>query len=608
VDENSRTSAVLEGLHILRDILVDGVYSNTDIFKGDEISIFNIEIKGHAKRVHARSEDEAVKALRLRLSATDWPIELKQSLFRITKKGIYRNLFYDEDATNSKILRVIQEVNTVKEEVHVGDVIVEAGDIVKSDVRERLMAYYTSINAENVVCFELNAATIRTFISVFIILFIAFMCLRMVPSGAASLSKNLSLILTILLTNLIILRLIFQIGEVKSFRDSEMFVHILPYINPFYLTTILGTLLIRTYVGVILGSLVSVFFTMMLTETIEFMLVCIFVVFITAYYCRRASLRSQVIFSGLCAASIFSFLPVFNFWLKNITSFICIKQMICSFITGILTAIFALGILPLFEKWFKCCTNIRLVELMDYSQELMRNLQVLAPGSYHHSLIVANIAEQAAVGMNANSFLCRTCAMYHDIGKITKPEYFTENQRVGYNPHDEKNPFISAIIIKTHVRDGVSMAERAGIPSRVIDGIKEHHGTTLVRYFYNKALRQNEYVVGSPKSNDPRAVLSTNGFVDEGVFRYDGPRPRSRETAILMVADSLEAASRSVKNVNPQSMKTLVDNIVDEKVNDHQLDDCSMTLKEIDELKKVLYSIMVNMLHSRIAYDDIPKK
>jgi putative nucleotidyltransferase with HDIG domain len=245
---------------------------------------------------------------------------------------------------------------------------------------------------------------------------------------------------------------------------------------------------------------------------------------------------------------------------------------------------------------------------MDYSHELMRNLQVLAPGTYHHSLIVANIAEQAAVAVNANSFLCRTSAMYHDVGKIIKPNYFTENQRIGYNPHDEKTPFVSAIIIKAHVRDGIVMAERAGIPPRVIDGIREHHGTSLIKYFYNKALRQNEYVLESSKANDPRCVASAGEFMDEAIFRYDGPKPRSKEMAILMVADSLEAASRSMKNVNPQSMKLLVDSIIDEKMDSHQLDDCSMTLKEINELRKALYSIMVNMLHSRISYDDIPKK
>ncbi|MDR0351332.1 MAG: HDIG domain-containing protein [Puniceicoccales bacterium] len=611
IDENSRTAAIIEALHILRDVLADGVYSNSDIFGNNEAPILNIEIKGNTKKSHVRSEDDAIKLFRIRLSAMDWPLDLKQSLFRIMKKGIAKNLSYDEDATNAKILKMIQDVEPVKEEVHAGDIIVEAGTVVKSSVRERLMAYYRNIDDLNTVGYVLNSATVKIFITTFIILLLSFLCLKMAPGSAQSLSKNFLLMLTILFTNLIILRAIFQIGEVKHFRDSEVFVHMLPYINPFYLSTILCTLLIRTYVGVVIGGLVSILFTMMLAENIEFMLMCILVVFIAAHYCRRASLRSQVIYGGMWSAMVFSFSSISNFWTKDITYFVCLWQVFCCLMTGIVTTMFSLGILPLFEKWFKCCTNLRLVELTDYSHELMRNLQILAPGTYHHSLIVANIAEQAAIAMNANSFLCRTSAMYHDIGKIIKPEYFTENQRAGFNPHDEKTPFVSAIIIKTHVRDGIAMAERAGIPPRVINGIREHHGTSLIRYFYNKALQQiqqSERESELVPIDDPKAAALAAEAIDEAVFRYDGPTPRSKETAILMVADSLEAASRSMKNINPQSVKILVDNIIDEKVVSHQLDDCSMTLKEINELRKALYSIMVNMLHSRVSYDDVSKK
>ncbi|MDR2735379.1 MAG: HDIG domain-containing protein [Puniceicoccales bacterium] len=607
IDDGGRTSILLEALSIVREILCDGVYSDRDLLNKDESYLINIEISGQMKKAHIRSTEEALRYLRIQLESMDVPFELKQALLRIVKIGIAPNLSYDETATNAKIFKVMQEVKPVIDTVNVGDVIVEAGTVVKSDVRERLMAYRKVCNAENTMWFGINSAVMTKLFMIFCILIIGFLCLKMSPTKSVDLSKNFSLIVTILVVNLIIIRGIFQIGEIRFFMNSDIFVRLLPYVSPFYLNTILGTLLVRTYVGVVLGGLTSVLFSMMLAENLEFLLMCILTVFTSAYYCRRASLRSQVMYTGICAPTVFSFIPIFHFLLKDLESFFCIRQVFCSFVTGITTSIFVLGVLPLFEKWFGCCTNIRLVELNDHSNSLMQKLQMLAPGTYHHSLIVANIAEQAAMAMNANAFLCRTFAMYHDIGKVIKPGYFTENQRADYNPHDEKTPFISAIIIKTHVRDGIVMAEQADIPPRVIDGIREHHGTSIIRYFYNKALQQNDCKSNSGSANESRTTFSAE-TIDEAVFRYDGPKPRSKETAILMVADSLEAASRSMKVVNPQSIKDLVDNIIEEKVNSNQLDDCSMTLKEINELRKALYSIMINMLHSRIAYDNVSKK
>jgi putative nucleotidyltransferase with HDIG domain len=210
--------------------------------------------------------------------------------------------------------------------------------------------------------------------------------------------------------------------------------------------------------------------------------------------------------------------------------------------------------------------------------------------------MVANLSEQAAISIRANPFLCRTLALYHDIGKLRKPEYFTENQN-NKNFHDDQTPFMSSLIIKNHVKEGVAIAKEAGLPPHIIDGIIEHHGTTVIRYFYAKAIEKN----GEVQSWDP----SVNAKVERSAFAYDGPRPRSKETLLLCIADSLEAASRSLRNPTAQSIEKLVNSIIDGKIREGQFDNCYLTFRDIDKLRNSFYFTLLNMLHSRIGYDDI---
>ncbi len=269
--------------------------------------------------------------------------------------------------------------------------------------------------------------------------------------------------------------------------------------------------------------------------------------------------------------------------------------------TGIFTALLVSGLLPVLEGAFQLTTNISWLELSDLNHKLLRRLQLEAPGTFHHSLIVASLAEAAAEAVGANAPMCRVGAYFHDIGKLAKPEYFIENQQDGAeNPHDTLTPTMSALIIIAHVKDGIDLAVKHKLNPRIIDIIQEHHGDSLVIYFYRRAQEQKraelekvEKGLGNPEDL-PK--------VDEKNFRYPGPRPRTRESGILSLADSVESASRSLKKPTPAKIRTMVEDLVEGRVCDGQLDDCPLTIRDLAKVKDSFCSTLRSMMHSRISY------
>ena len=255
----------------------------------------------------------------------------------------------------------------------------------------------------------------------------------------------------------------------------------------------------------------------------------------------------------------------------------------------VLTSILVVGLLPIFESIFRMMTDITLMEYMDPNNELLRRLSVEAPGTYQHCLVVGSIAEAAAQAIGANGLLCRVSTLYHDIGKLSNPHYFTENQMGGFNIHQLLTPLESTQVIIAHVTDGEALARKHGLPESFINIIREHHGTTLVYYFYCKQIEQ----MGGDASH-----------IDESQFRYPGPKPQSKESAIIMMADTVEAASRSLENVNEESLTELVSRLIGEKLSDGQFDDCVLTFKEFGVIKKTIVRMLSVARHLRIKYPE----
>jgi putative nucleotidyltransferase with HDIG domain len=267
---------------------------------------------------------------------------------------------------------------------------------------------------------------------------------------------------------------------------------------------------------------------------------------------------------------------------------------------GIITAMIVGGALPMFEHLFQITTDVSWLELSDLNHPLLRRMTIEAPGTYHHSLVVANLAEAAAEKIGANATLCRVCSYFHDVGKLVKPEYFTENMNFERNPHDDLAPTMSALIIIAHVKEGVDLALKHGLNKQIIDVIQEHHGTSLVYYFYQRAIQQQEDARAGGKIMNIREEDIPE--VQEESFRYPGPKPQTKESAIVSLADIVESASRSLEKPTPQKIEQLVNELIEERIADGQLDECDLTLGELRIIAERYRFTLMTMLHTRIAY------
>jgi putative nucleotidyltransferase with HDIG domain len=245
----------------------------------------------------------------------------------------------------------------------------------------------------------------------------------------------------------------------------------------------------------------------------------------------------------------------------------------------------ALFLLPIVEPLVGACSDLTLLELSDLNHPLLKKMALESQGTFHHSQVVGQLAEHAAQGVGANSLLTRVGALFHDIGKMNKPEYYVENQGGGPNRHDELSPSMSALVVASHVKDGMELARKWRLPERVIDFIPEHHGTHVMKFFYHKALES-----------------AGNETVKVDDFRYPGPKPRSRETAILMLADAVEAATRSLSKPTPGRIREIVKQVIDERMFNGELDECGLTLRDLAITRDSFVPLLVGIHHVRIAY------
>ena len=341
-------------------------------------------------------------------------------------------------------------------------------------------------------------------------------------------------------------------------------------------------------------------------------LICGFIaVYVTLQVRRRSRLIRAGVFVGFATwilALLFQIIPIAWEQFPALEWGSIAKYSLAAVGGGIFTAMLVGGALPILESIFEITTDISWLELADLNHPLLKRMPIEAPGTYHHSLVVANLAEAAAEAVGANPTMCRVGAYFHDIGKLVKPEYFTENMSAGHDPHMELAPTMSALIIVAHVKEGVDLALKYKLNQEIVDIIQQHHGTTLVWFFYKRALQQQEDARQGGKIMNIREEDIPE--VRDESFRYPGPRPQTREAGIVSLADAIESASRSMEKVTPQKIDQLINDIIEKRVEEHQLDDCDLTLRELKLLAESFKFTLRSMLHSRIAYpgDTTPKE
>src|SRR2546423_180117 len=327
-------------------------------------------------------------------------------------------------------------------------------------------------------------------------------------------------------------------------------------------------------------------------------------VYLTLQVRRRSRLIRAGLFVGLAIwllSLTFGLIGPINLFTPSATDWPMIGlQSALAIGNGLVTAMVVGGALPILEHLFQITTDISWLEASDLNHPLLRRMTMEAPGTYHHSLVVANLAESAAEAIGANATLCRVCSYFHDVGKLVKPEYFTENMNFERNSHDDLAPSMSALIIIAHVKEGVDLALKHGLNQRIIDIIQEHHGTSLVYYFYQRALQQQEGARAGAKITNIREEDIPE--VEEERFRYRGAKRHTQESAIVSLADVVEGASRSLEKPTPQKIEQLVHELIEERIADGQLDECDLTLGDLKKIMDRFRFTLMTMLHTRIAY------
>ena len=380
---------------------------------------------------------------------------------------------------------------------------------------------------------------------------------------------------------------------VLVFFVTLLFAGVLRRVSGYLMPVAAGTMLYATMVeprfAMLMGIVLSLASSIIAGSDLRFLIVCLVGATAGVFGIVHLEQRSGLMRAGV-GVSVVNLLSIGALGLtegRTLLDIALLEQQFWGLLNGVVSAVLTMGSLPFFEGLFGIITPVKLIELSNPNHPLLKKLLVEAPGTYHHSILVGNLAEAATEAVGGNSLLARVGAYYHDVGKTKRPYFFIENQMGIDNPHDKTSPTLSTLFITAHARDGAEMAKEHGIPERIIEFIREHHGTTLVSYFFTRAT-----------GGDPETEYA------EQDFRYDGPRPTSKETAIVMLADSVEAAVRSMGKLPPGRVETVVRKIIRDKLNDHQLDKCDLTLGDLDVIAGVFTSVLSGIFHPRIEYPE----
>lgn len=403
-------------------------------------------------------------------------------------------------------------------------------------------------------------------------------------------------------------------GQFSALQQRNMWLLAIPFgLGPVLASVLLGRTM-AIFVSVFSALLLLPIFASLNDDTVFIVtnvtcnLVCGFIaIFLTAEVRKRGDLPRAGLFVGLTTwmlAIAFRKINLLQMWVEgtalNYQSLAA--ESIVAIGAPIMMTLIIVGGLPWIESLFHITTRVRWLELADLNHPLLRRMTIEAPGTFQHSLAVANLAEGACEAIGANPAMARVCSYFHDIGKLVKPEYFTENMRHDRNPHDDIAPTMSALIIVAHVKEGISLALEHKLNQDIIDVIREHHGTSLVYYFYKKALDQQQ----AARTDGKIAQMHDEELpeVSESSFRYGGPKPRTRESAIVSLADSIESAARSLERVTPQKIEQLITDIIRKRTADGQLDDCDLRFKDLELIAEAFRHTLSSMMHSRVAYPD----
>lgn len=503
---------------------------------------------------------------------------LRRLLAGQTVKIVPPTLNFNNQATVEAQKEAAAKIPLVTQVIKNGEMIVREGERIKESHLSKLAAL-ERVNHEQ----QFYDNRIGTVILVLLVLLFAWTSARRYGLGILSTPKGIVLFCILLVGQAALIKS--GIWLANEFYESSRGIDVASYyfVIPLASASMLAAILQGRSTAILMAVMSAVIAGLMLPSRVHFTLFAlaggVYAAINWKDYRKRTSVFTAGLMIGVTNAVLvfgFNMQDGVKFFLENWT------DIPLAFGGGITNIIIVSAVMPLLETAFKLTTDMRLLELSDQNHPLLRQMMLRAPGTYHHSLLVGNLSEEAAEAIGANPLLVRVGAYFHDIGKVVKPEYFIENQG-RENRHDKLSPSMSALILISHVKEGVEMARSHKLPEEIIDLICQHHGSSLIRFFYEKAKSQG----GSPR---------------EEVFRYPGPSPQTREAGIMMLADMVEAASRSLSDTSPARLAGLVERVVQTAFTDGQLDACPITLRDLSRIQESFLRVLAGIYHHRVIY------
>ncbi|MGE6202504.1 HD family phosphohydrolase [Guptibacillus hwajinpoensis] len=517
-----------------------------------------------------------------RLSLTSLPTEQKKAMITVAQQSIVPNYFLDPEQTEQSRQEAIEAVQPVM--IREGQIIVEEGAMINREVMEQLRLAGLLDEGFDAVPY-IGLALLVILLTGYLYYFF-----QDVNSRVRSANTNLLILVLIYLSTLLVLKLssLMQGIELPG----------IAYIVPVAVGSMLIKMLFNEQLAIassfLFGVCAGVFFNGEITGPMNASLA--FYVLMSSlsgvFFLGKRNHRSNILKAGLLVSLINIVSVAILLMLKNgqYSGIELSYHFLFAFVSGFLSSMLTLGLMPFFEAGFRIISTTRLIELSNPNHPLLRKILVETPGTYHHSVMVANLSEAACESIGANGLLARVGAYYHDIGKTKRPHFFIENQMNMENPHDKISPYLSKTIIVSHATDGAEMLRKHRLPKEIVDIAEQHHGTTLLKFFYYKASEQSDQQVS------------------EAEFRYPGPRAQTKEAAVVGIADCIEAAVRSMTKPNPDTIESLVRKIITERLEDGQFDECDLSLRELDIVAKTILETLNGIFHSRIEYPTELKK
>jgi putative nucleotidyltransferase with HDIG domain len=552
----------------------------------NQILIYNTELKTSRLETNTEKFIDLNTAKALSYDKLHWSVpnpQLRKLIIEFVFSIVKPNAYYNSQKTQELKKRAKEKVVPVYLKLSQGEVVVREGDVIDRNAYVKLKALNSLLEVKN------RFLDLIGIIAILVVFFLtsAFIYKKLRPTEKFSYKKLILITGTIVLLQIILIKVFYFLSVVVGYYSPDFPKSVLLYLIPFAVASILGVLLVGFKYSISISLITVILASITVDNSLRFMIFIYSFLdsVVASIYLVDNRNRSGIVRTGFIISLINAALIVIFYMLQsnNLFNTVTLISVGLGALNGILTAIIISGVLPIFEWLFDIATNVKLVELGNLNHPLLKELAIKAPGTYHHSIVVSSLSEAACQAIGANSLLAKVGSYYHDIGKIKKPTYFIENQFDTENPHDRLMPYVSSLIIKNHVKDGVETGKKYRLGSQIIDIIEQHHGTMIVKYFYDKAKDMGL----NPNEED---------------FRYPGPKPQSKESGIVMLADKVEAATKNLNEPTTTHLKNYVKSLTNEIFLDGQLDESDLSLRELNLIVDSFVSVLIGIFHHRIKY------